>query len=75
LALCKSLLDDGEKYIRKAVDWSIRQAIRRNYDLGREWMLAQAAAKHSRIGRATLKLAAKKLTETDRKAFLALLVG
>lgn len=74
LALCRSLLDDGEKYIRKAVDWSIRQAIRRNYDLGREWMLAQAAAKHSRIGRATLKLAAKKLTKTDRKAFLALLV-
>ena len=75
LALCKSLLDDGEKYIRKAVDWSIRQAIGRNYDLGNEWMLAQAAAKHSRIGRATLKLAAKKLTEADRKAFLALLVG
>jgi 3-methyladenine DNA glycosylase AlkD len=75
LALCRSLLDDGEKYIRKAVDWSIRQAIRRNYDLGSEWMLAQAAAKNSRIGRATLKLAAKKLTETDRKVFLARLVG
>jgi 3-methyladenine DNA glycosylase AlkD len=70
LALCEILLDDGEKYIRKAVDWSIRQVIARHYDLGRDWVLAQAAAQPSRTARATLKLAAKKLAEADREVLL-----
>jgi 3-methyladenine DNA glycosylase AlkD len=70
LALCEVLLDDGEKYIRKAVDWSIRQVIARQYDLARDWMLTQATAQPSRTARATLKLAAKKLTESDREILL-----
>jgi 3-methyladenine DNA glycosylase AlkD len=73
LAICEALLDDQEKYIRKAVDWSIREVIKRHYDLGREWVMAQAAAGPSRTARTTLKLAAKKLTEVDRTAFLAAL--
>jgi 3-methyladenine DNA glycosylase AlkD len=73
LAMCAALLDDGEKYIRKAVDWSIRETIKRRYDLGREWMLAQAAAEPSRMARTTLKLASKKLMEADQAMFLQML--
>jgi 3-methyladenine DNA glycosylase AlkD len=73
LAICEALLDDQENYIRKAVDWSIREVIKRHYDLGREWLMAQAVAGLARTARTTLKLAAKKLTEADRAAFLAAL--
>ncbi len=73
LAICAALLDDGEKYIRKAVDWSIREVIKRRYDLGKEWMLAQAAAEPSRTARTTLKLASKKLMEADQAMFLQML--
>jgi 3-methyladenine DNA glycosylase AlkD len=75
LAICEALLDDQEKYIRKAVDWSVREVIKRHYDLGREWLTTQAAVRPSRPARTTLKLAAKKLIETDRIAFLAVLEG
>lgn len=75
LAICKALLDDQEKYIRKAVDWSVREVIKRHYDVGREWLMTQAAAEPSRIARTTLKLAAKKLSEIDRVAFLAAIEG
>lgn len=75
LAICEALLDDQEKYIRKAVDWSVREVIKRHYDLGREWLMTQAAVGTSRTTRTTLKLAAKKLTEVDRTAFLVALEG
>jgi 3-methyladenine DNA glycosylase AlkD len=75
LAICKALLDDQEKYIRKAVDWSVREVIKRHYELGREWLMAQTAVETSRTARTTLKLAAKKLGEVDRTVFLAALEG
>ena len=75
LTICETLLDDHEKYIRKAVDWSVREVIKRHYDLGREWLMAQAEVGPSRTARTTLKLAAKKLTEIDRTAFLVALEG
>ncbi|HEY42913.1 MAG TPA: DNA alkylation repair protein [Anaerolineae bacterium] len=75
LAICEALLDDQENYIRKAVDWSVREVIKRHYDLGREWLMAQAGAAPSRTARTTLKQAAKKLTEADRTAFLTVLEG
>ena len=75
LAMCEALLDDSEKYIRKAVDWSIRETVKRHYDLGKEWLLAQAAAEPSRITRTTLKLASKKLEAVDRVVFLELIGG
>lgn len=71
LAMCEVLLDDGEGYIRKAVDWAIRETIKRRYDLGCEWMMRQALANPSRTARSTLKLASKKLNDADRKAFLS----
>jgi 3-methyladenine DNA glycosylase AlkD len=73
LVMCGALLEDGEKYIRKAVDWSIRETIKRRYDLGKEWMLAQAAAQPSRMARTTLKLASKKLVDADQAIFLRVL--
>jgi 3-methyladenine DNA glycosylase AlkD len=73
LAICEALLDDQEKYVRKAVDWSIREVIKRHYDLGREWLMAQAVAGPTRTARTTLKLAAKKLAEADQTALLAAL--
>jgi 3-methyladenine DNA glycosylase AlkD len=75
LAMCAALLEDGEKYIRKAVDWSIRAVIRRRYELGRDWLMAQAAEKPSGVRRSTLKLAAKKLEKADAELFTAILEG
>jgi len=75
LAICDALLNDREKYIRKAVDWSVREVIKRRYDLGREWLFAQAGSELSRTARSTLKLAAKKLTEHDQAIFLNSLGG
>jgi len=71
LAICDALLDDKEHYIRKAVDFAIREVIRRNYEIGREWMLAQAAKTPSTTARSTLKLASRKLQEADRDKALA----
>ena len=44
LAMCATLLDDPEPYIRKAVNWAVREVLRRHYDLARGWLLAQAEA-------------------------------
>jgi 3-methyladenine DNA glycosylase AlkD len=71
LAMCTALLEDREKYIRKAVDWSIRSVLQRNYDLGREWLMARASEKPTGVAKSTLKLAAKKLTEADKDEFAA----
>lgn len=70
LGMCERLLDDPEKYIRKAVDWAIRETIKRHYDLAREWMMAMAASDLSSTARSTLKLASKKLEKSDRGAWL-----
>lgn len=75
LAICQALLDDQEHYIRKAVDWSIRETIKRNYDLGCEWMFGQTGRTLSRTAHSTLKLAAKKLSPSDRERFIAVLEG
>ncbi len=66
LGLCGRLLDDAEKYVRKAVDWALRETIKRNYDLGYQWMVTRAAEPLSSIARSTLKLSSKKLTEADQ---------
>ena len=75
LAICDALLNDQEKYIRKAVDWSVREVVKRHYDLGRKWLFAQADSELTRTARSTLKLAAKKLTEHDQAIFLNSLGG
>jgi 3-methyladenine DNA glycosylase AlkD len=69
LAMCKHLLNDEEHYIRKAVDWTVREVIKRHQDLAYKWMLAQASAGLSPVGRSTLKLAAKKLPPNRQKEF------
>ena len=73
LAMCAALLDDTEHYVRKAVDWSIREVIGRHYAPAHEWMMAQAAGNPSSTARSTLKLASKKLSDADREDFLAAL--
>jgi 3-methyladenine DNA glycosylase AlkD len=73
LRMCAVLLDDGEKYIRKAVDWTVRAVIKRHYALAFTWMVEQAKSGPDAVGRSTLKLSAKKLSETDQKFFLAAL--
>jgi 3-methyladenine DNA glycosylase AlkD len=73
LRMCERLLDDPEKYIRKAVDWAIRETIKRRYDLARAWMMARAASELSSTARSTLKLASKKLVERDRESWLRVL--
>jgi 3-methyladenine DNA glycosylase AlkD len=73
LAMCADLLDDQEPYIRKAVDWAAREALKRHYYTARSWLMAQAEADPSRTARTTLKLIAKKLDDQDRDVFLAAL--
>lgn len=73
LRMCAVLLEDGEKYIRKAVDWTVREVIKRRYALAFTWMVDQAQSGLSAIGRSTLKLSAKKLDETDEQQLLAAL--
>ncbi len=74
LDMCEVLLDDREPYIRKAVDWAIRETIGRHYDLGQAWLMDQASAGElSRTAIATLKKSAAKLIDTNRAEFLALL--
>jgi len=73
LRMCAVLLEDGEKYIRKAVDWTVREVIKRHYALAFTWMLAQARRGLGTIGRSTLKLSAKKLNMTDQQHLLAAL--
>ncbi|NIS79067.1 MAG: hypothetical protein GTO14_02325 [Anaerolineales bacterium] len=69
LSICKLLLDDPEHYIRKAVDWSIRQVLQRHYDLARDWMMARTSESLSKSARSTLKMAAKKLKDSDQRSF------
>lgn len=73
LSMCAVLLNDGEKYIRKAVDWTVREVIKRHSALAFTWMMGQAQSGLGAIGRSTLKLSAKKLNEVDRQYFLAAL--
>lgn len=73
LRLAEKLLNDPEKYIRKAVDWTVREVIKRHYDLGFEWLKVRAEANPSKVARSTLRLASKKLAPSDQKQFLALL--
>jgi 3-methyladenine DNA glycosylase AlkD len=73
LAMCADLLNDEEHYIRKAVDWTVREVIKRHEDLAYDWMLAQAASGLSPVGRSTLKLAAKKLPPKRQKEILSAL--
>lgn len=75
LKMCERLLDDSEPYIRKAVDWGLRELIKRDYDLGRDFILDRAAREPAYPALATLKLAAKKLKETDQRRFFDLLGG
>lgn len=67
LAMCAQLLGDEEHYIRKAVDWSVREVIKRHEDLAYGWMVDQAASGLSSIARSTLKLASKKLPADRQK--------
>jgi 3-methyladenine DNA glycosylase AlkD len=70
LAMCRALLNDREKYIRKAVDWAIRETIKRRHDLACDWMMDQTSGELSTTARSTLKLAAKKLHAREQEAFL-----
>lgn len=70
LAMCARLLDDDEHYIRKAVDWTVREVIKRHEDLAYVWMMGQAEGDLSSVARSTLKLAAKKLPLDRRDRFL-----
>jgi 3-methyladenine DNA glycosylase AlkD len=73
LGMCAIVLDDGEKYIRKAVDWTVREVVKRHYALAFTWMVNQAESGLGAVGRSTLKLSAKKLDATDQQHFLAAL--
>ncbi len=73
LRMCDILLEDREKYIRKAVDWAVRAVIKRHYALAYAWMVEQAQSGPGAVGRSTLKLSAKKLSETDQQYFLTAL--
>lgn len=73
LRMCAVLLEDGEKYIRKAVDWTVRAVIKRHYALAFTWMVEQAQSGPGAVGRSTLKLSTKKLNEADEHSFLAAL--
>jgi 3-methyladenine DNA glycosylase AlkD len=75
LDLCAALLDDTEPYIRKAVDWAVREVLRRHYRMARAWLMAQAWGGLSRTAQTTLKKSAKKLETVDQATFLAALDG
>jgi 3-methyladenine DNA glycosylase AlkD len=70
LEICLRLLDDSEHYVRKAVDWAIREGIRRDYALGRDWLMERGVGELSSIARSTLKKSAKKLKPADQDRFL-----
>lgn len=73
LRMCAVLLDDGEKYIRKAVDWTVREVIKRHYTLAFTWMVDRAQSGLGASGCSTLKLSAKKLNQADQRNFLSAL--
>ena len=70
LGLCFDLLDDKQHYVRKAVDWAVRELIRRDYDLGCRWLMARATDELTSVARSTLKKSAKKLSSEDQARFL-----
>ena len=73
LDMCAVLLDDEEKYIRKAVDWTIRAVIARHEELAYGWIMDQTRGGLSSTGRSTLKLASKKLNDTHQTEFMGAL--
>jgi len=73
LVMCAARLEDDEKYIRKAVDWAVREVIKRHYNLAFEWMLTKAESVPSSTARSTLNLAAKKLEVEDRARLVEIL--
>ncbi len=73
LAICGALINDNEHYIRKAVDWAVREVIGRHYEIGRDWMMAQTTRHPSKTARSTLRAASKKLIGADRDQLLAAL--
>jgi 3-methyladenine DNA glycosylase AlkD len=73
LEICQRLLDDPEHYVRKAVDWAIREVIRRDYALGRDWLMESGASELTSVARSTLKKSAKKLEPMDQDQFLQML--
>ncbi len=70
LGICYRLLNDEEHYVRKAVDWAVRECIRRDYVLGEAWMLERGNERLSSVARSTLKKSAKKLNPKAQKQFL-----
>ncbi|MBN1265690.1 MAG: DNA alkylation repair protein [Anaerolineales bacterium] len=70
LQMCLGLLDDPEPYVAKAVDWTIREILKRRYDMARVWMFTRLQEDLSRTARSTLRKASAKLTDTDRRYFL-----
>ncbi len=70
LIMCAALLDDDEKYIRKAADWTIRAVIARHEQLAFNWMMEQPSRGLTNTGRSTLRLASKKLNDDHRGVFL-----
>jgi 3-methyladenine DNA glycosylase AlkD len=75
LTMAAVLLDEDENYIRKAVDWTVREVLKRHYRIGLAWMRRQAELEPSKIARSTLRMASRKLVEEDQKAILHLLEG
>lgn len=73
LGICYRLLNDEEHYVRKAVDWAVREVIRRDYTLGEAWMLERGKEPLSSVARSTLKKSAKKLKSEAQKLFLEML--
>ncbi len=70
LGICLRLLDDAEHYVRKALDWAVREVIHRHYELGRDWLIERSKTDLSPVARSTLKKAAKKLAPPDQARFL-----
>ena len=52
-----------------------RRTLKQNLRKLRQAMMAKAAEKPSRVGRSTLKLAAKKLTKADEELLTAIMEG
>jgi len=71
LRMCLHLLDDPEPYVAKAVDWAVREVLKRRYATGCRWMFERLAGSLSRTARSTLRKASAKLSPEDASRFLA----
>ncbi|TFH35346.1 MAG: DNA alkylation repair protein [Anaerolineales bacterium] len=69
LGICQCLLEDKEHYVRKAVDWAVREVIWRDYAIGAQWLLERAGGPLTSVARSTLKKSAKKLSPADQERF------